>query len=120
MKKALLYHLLFSYLTVVVKPVLPTISDTIAHIFWYSEHMATVHYEHGKYHVHMEYTEAAKKGYPEKNNVLREDESLSFHLSTVHTYDFTVYARVTNKFFLSSSMLPIVYGNRLYPPPKAV
>jgi hypothetical protein len=120
MKKALLYLLLFSYSIIVVKPVLPTVSDTIAHIFWYSEHMATVHYEHGQYHVHMEYTEAAKKGYPEKNNTVKEDETVNFHLSTIHTYNFITYAQAKPACILSSSMLPLIYGSCHYPPPKTV
>jgi hypothetical protein len=120
MKKALLYLLLFAYSTIVLKPVLPTISDTLAHIFWYSEHMATVHYEHGKYHVHLEYTEAAKKGYPEKNNTLKEDESISIHLSPVYAYHFAVYTCTKNKFLLSASTLPVAYRSCEYLPPKTV
>ena len=89
MKKGLLYLLLFSYAVIIFKPVMPTIADTMAHIFWYSHHMATVHYENGKYHVHLEYADAAKKGYPEKNNVLKEELSNS-HLPTDITYDFTL------------------------------
>lgn len=118
MKKALLYLLLFSYSIIVLKPVLPTISDTIAHIFWYSEHMATVHYEHGKYHVHLEYTEAAKKGYPEKGNTLKEDDLVSIHLSPAPAYNFAVYIPLLHKFRLFSSTLSHTYRSLHYPPPR--
>jgi hypothetical protein len=120
MKKALLYLLLFSYSIIVLKPVFPTIADTIAHICWYSEHMATVHYEHGQYHVHMEYTEAAKKGYPEKNNSVKENEPVNIHLSTIPAYHFTTYTQPKPACILSSSMLPVSYGKCHYPPPKTV
>lgn len=118
MKKALLYLLIFSYSTMLLKPVLPAISDKIAHIFWYSEHMATVHYAHGQYHVHMEYTDAAKKGYPEKNNSAKEDESINIHLPFIHDYTFTVYPSVQNKFISFSSSLADNDMSCLYQPPK--
>jgi hypothetical protein len=87
MKKALLHILLFSYVTVIIKPVMPSLSDLVAHVFWYSHHMATVHYEHGKYHVHYDYLEAAKKESKEKtpahtiNN--RDDNE---HLAVTEVY----------------------------------
>lgn len=118
MNKLLLYLLLFSYTTVIVKPVLPTISDTIAHIFWYSQHMATVHYEHGQYHVHIEYADAAKKGYPEKNNTQKEDDSVNFHLSSEYSHTFAAYFFAENRFILYSSALADMYISSNYPPPK--
>jgi hypothetical protein len=118
MKKALLYLLIFSYSTMLLKPVLPVISDKIAHIFWYSEHMATVHYEHGQYHVHYELYEAAKKGYPEKNNTTKEDDQVNIHLSSVHTYHFNIRLPLQNKFLSFSSALADTYTSSHYPPPK--
>lgn len=66
MKKAALYILLFSYTTVMLKPVAPWFSDIVAHVFYNSQHMATVHYENGKLHVHKEIIDNAKKDEPEK------------------------------------------------------
>ena len=43
------------------KSLLPHVSDGIAHAFFYAQHMATVHYEHGKLHVHKEVMDNAKK-----------------------------------------------------------
>ncbi len=43
------------------KPLLPYVSDGIAHVFFYAQHMATVHYENGKLHVHKEVIDNAKK-----------------------------------------------------------
>ncbi len=54
MKKLLLSILLMCYTIVMFKPVLPFIADCISHAFFYTQHMATVHYENGKYHVHYE------------------------------------------------------------------
>ena len=119
MKKALLYLLLFSYTTIVFKPVFPTIADTLAHIFWYSEHMATVHYEHGKYHVHYEYQQAAKNGYPQKDSNTSKSESYSEHLIIAKSYSPPVYAVIKTKFFTTSTSLARMHLNSDFPPPKA-
>ena len=83
MKQAITYFLLFSYATIMFKPLLPYASDLIAHIFWYSDHMATVHSHNGKFHVHKEVMEAAKNNDSEKNsNILKKENVESDHIST--------------------------------------
>jgi len=92
MRKALLYILLFSYGTVIIKPVMPSLSDLVAHIFWYSHHMATIHYEHGKYHVHYDYLEAAQKEAdsktPAQTKNTRDDNE---HLAIIETYCLALF-----------------------------
>jgi hypothetical protein len=119
MKKALLYLLLFSYATIICKPILPSLSDCIAHIFWYSDHIATVHYEHGKYHVHYENVNESKKGYPEKNNTLKSDELSNVHLFNSYKYDFFTYPVSKNYFISPSANLTAGFSGSNYPPPKA-
>src|SRR4051794_23718468 len=89
MKITLSYLLLCIYATIMIKPVMPTVSDIFAHIFNYSDHMLTVHHHHGISHVHFEYIEAAKKdshtnapinNLPKKTNY--SCEHLLFTLST--------------------------------------
>ena len=89
MKIILSYLLLCVYATIMIKSVMPTVSDIFAHIFNYSDHMLTVHHHHGKSHVHLEYTEAAKKdshtdapinNIPKKTN--DSTEYIMFTLST--------------------------------------
>ncbi len=119
MKKALLYLLLFSYSAIVLKPVFPTIADTVAHIFWYSEHMATVHYEHGKYHVHYEYEQAAKNSQPDKDAALLKSAFASEHLilpDIQQPLPFTSVVKNAFSLFDSSIASVHLYGD--YPPPK--
>lgn len=75
MKKTALYILLFAYTTAMLKPMSPYIADTIAHIFYYSQHLATVHYENGKLHVHKEIIANAKKDEPAKEIPSSKKES---------------------------------------------
>ncbi|MES2557257.1 MAG: hypothetical protein V4604_13975 [Bacteroidota bacterium] len=43
-----------------LKPILPFASDFVAHTFNEFDHVATVHFENGKYHVHAEVAKDAK------------------------------------------------------------
>ena len=121
MKKGLLYLLLFSYCMVMFKPVLPVITDTVAHIFWYSEHMATVHYEKGKYHVHYESLDAAKKSGPEKSPAANKTEKgSSEHVMIISQYDFLLFSLRNNGFPNASVPIPDNWLCNSYPPPKLV
>jgi hypothetical protein len=119
MKKGLIYLLIFSYSTIMLKPVFPFIADIAAHAFWYSHHMATVHYEHGKYHVHYEIQEAAKNNTPEKNNNATLNEPVSGeHISPFVSYAFYVPFTIQQQFTTLSSALVTNSLNSDYPPPK--
>ncbi|MGL5889352.1 MAG: hypothetical protein ACRC3B_05670 [Bacteroidia bacterium] len=60
MKRQLATILLLCYASVLLRPLVPVVSDFLAHTFWSSEHIATVHYENGHYHVHYELKEINK------------------------------------------------------------
>jgi hypothetical protein len=44
-----------------LKPVLPFVTDAIAHTFFYYKHVSTVHSVNGKNHVHNEFVHESKK-----------------------------------------------------------
>ena len=54
MKKAAVYILLFFYVVVQLRPLTAVLQDAIAHTFFKMQHMATVHFENGHYHLHTE------------------------------------------------------------------
>jgi uncharacterized membrane protein len=60
-KKGLVYLFLSIYSFAVLKPIIPVAKDFIAHAFNAQSHLATVHYEKGKYHLHVEVAKAAKE-----------------------------------------------------------
>ena len=60
MKRGILYLFLFTYSTVMFKPVLPYITDFIAHILFFKDHLQTVHAHQGKFHAHTAVAEGAK------------------------------------------------------------
>lgn len=120
MKKAALYILLFSYTTVMLKPVAPYISDAVAHIFYYSQHMATVHYENGKLHVHREIIDNAKKDDPAKENPSsKKENSANDHIGFIQTDDQKNLRITTDHIIPFSSSLTCNYLRGDFPPPRA-
>lgn len=120
MKKAALYFLLFSYAMLILKPVAPYVSDAVAHIFYYSQHMATIHYENGKMHVHKEIVNNAKEEQPVKEiPASKKENSSTDHISFQQKPSVQVLP-VTRSF-----QIPIpasLLNNYLaaeYPPPRA-
>jgi hypothetical protein len=119
MKKVFIYLLFFSYTTMLLKPVMPSVADLLAHTFWYSHHMATVHFENGKYHVHYQYMEESKKNFPEKNShFLKNETTANDHLASNNEYDFSMHIILSNHFTSTSACLPNTGLTSDYPPPR--
>lgn len=119
MKLAITYLLLFTYSTIMLKPLLPYTSDIIAHVFWYSDHIATVHSHNGKFHVHKEIMEASKNNNPEKNsNILKKDASPNEHLANKN-WKPSLKSHLIKKYFCQTSSLLLNISLKAdYPPPK--
>ena len=103
-----------------LKPVSPYISDTVAHIFYYTQHMATVHYENGKLHVHKEIEDNAKKNEPAKeSNSSKKENSANDHISLQQKQ--SIQALMVNKSYQipASANLLTNYLAGEYPPPRA-
>jgi hypothetical protein len=84
MKKQLATLLLLCYTFVWLSPLAPVVSDWLAHTFWLSEHVATVHYENGSYHVHYEIKEISKEtqhATPQNAPQKSANETVQVHIS---------------------------------------
>ena len=121
MKKALLYLLLFAYTTIICKPLLPALADGIAHVFWYSNHMATVHVENGHYHVHHENALEAQKGYPARDASLPKSVNPDAeHIAGSPACLPQLSAVITQIYFhIPPSAPALIYLNNDFPPPRA-
>ena len=120
MKKALSYILLFSYALVLLRPLLPIVIDTTAHLFWRYEHIATVHYEKGKAHVHFELLQSSDKSDSEKNN----QKSSTNSFEDPHEMIVVVFHFTTDPFFPIYLFSPQDHWDTYdlladYPPPRA-
>lgn len=74
--------LLVCYAALLLRPVATVVQDAIAHIFWNSEHIATVHYENGDYHVHVKLKTIEEKTANASNSLPKQIEPLTLHLPT--------------------------------------
>jgi hypothetical protein len=120
MKKTALYILLFSYTTIMLKPVTPYLSDLAAHVFSYSKHMATVHYENGKLHVHKEVVENAKNADQQKEiPSAKKEKSGSDHLAFPRADDRPPFAKTFAITAVYNSSLLYNYLQGDFPPPRA-
>ena len=121
MKKLLLYIVLSSYAIVMVKPALPYVSDFIGHIVFYKQHMATVHFENGKYHVHKEVVKDIKEENSNKNALPEKKKS-----TTQYEYVTGTNKQIFQKAILISTSYSIYleqqncspYIAYNYPPPR--
>ncbi|HNF02514.1 MAG TPA: hypothetical protein PKL81_11080 [Ferruginibacter sp.] len=120
MKRIPLYILLLSYSALMLKPVSPYISDTIAHIFYFAQHMATVHYENGKFHVHKEVIDVAKEeAAPKDQTSSKKDNSISDHLATTNNPALPYTQAVLFQSMLTNG-LPDPLPQAAEPPPDRV
>ena len=61
MKRIAIYIILTVYVFAQIKPLAVIVEDVLAHTFWKVQHMATVHFENGRYHVHAELGDISEK-----------------------------------------------------------
>ena len=100
------------------KPVLPYVTDFMAHLLFFKDHMATVHAHNGKYHVHIAVAEGAKNDQSEKNtNNIKKDNVATDHIMTETC---KMAAEQISSNYLYSRILPVIERNvhQDYPPPK--
>ncbi|MDQ3111191.1 MAG: hypothetical protein M3R17_14965 [Bacteroidota bacterium] len=87
MKKQIAILLLLCYSLALVKPLAPALSDLFAHSFWKTEHLASVHYENGKYHLHIDMEKAGKED-PQNNPKKASEKNDFVHLNPVFEENF--------------------------------
>jgi hypothetical protein len=123
MNKTLVYLLVFVYAFTILRPLSPLLNDFIAHTFWKMEHLATVHFENGTYHLHAELTEAANKEEP-KAPATSHSNTKSVELLTDHILTDSVVL-IPFDFGYSAYFIPLSenvsspYLSRFGPPPEA-
>lgn len=126
MKKAGLYILLLSYVIVQLRPLTVLVEDVIAHTFFKMQHMATVHYENGHYHLHQELKTIneqdndSNKASHKSSSSQKTDKSISDQLVTELSFDFYSNSILIPEF--NTSVLDVALGFTKInsPPPKTV
>lgn len=88
MKFTVAYYLLLFYAAAMLKPVMPLISDFLAHRFAHEHHMATVHHHHGENHVHEELAAAADEQDEKQQPKQKMPDPVSVHTLVINNFEF--------------------------------
>lgn len=103
-----------------IKPALPYVSDLVNHVFFYTKHMATVHYENGKYHVHKEVVDHAKKEASQKAIPTAKKESSTTEHTSIQQNELAVVLLLNRTIEVPvSTALQHNYPSGDYPPPRS-
>lgn len=118
-KKIVVYIFLYSYALALFKPIMPVVEDMIAHTFFKMEHLATVHFENGKYHVHMQLANEARQQSPAKGTA-SEKEALPDHLvkQEIVTFNTSLFIPFTPVLYKTPHPQAVFQKNPT-PPPEA-
>ncbi len=120
MKPTIAYYLLLLYTTVMLKPLLPLISDAASHFFAGAYHEATVHAKYGVHHVDAELANAGADSNAGKHQlVIPTNEPIPLHLFTNEeavTLSAAIYKLLYP--FHRHSNLPVRLMTVNDPPPK--
>lgn len=120
MKFPIAYYLLLLYITVMVKPLLPILSDACAHEFYEAEHITRYHAIYGSNHLEKELANAGAENNNGKNeNNLNVDGQVAFHILTREcTFNFSILkSKIAYRIFKLSKLSPVLISNQ-GPPPK--
>lgn len=117
----MVYILLGIYAFALIRPIIPVVKDVIAHVFFEIDHMATVHYENGKYHVHKELLKSGEK--PETTDSAERvamSELLSSHLKNTSVQIPLLFEseQIKRKFLVINFPVDICFPPN-NPPPEA-
>ena len=122
-KKAFIYITLFFYVTVQLKPLVVILEDVVAHTFYKAQHMATIHFENGAYHLHTELNtiaeEDSKKSQQNAPSSAKADESISVHVKEEFNFKPADHQLVSVLVFSQKQDLVSPFIKKSSPPPKA-
>jgi len=109
------------YSFALLKPVFPIANDIIAHTFYKMQHMTTVHYENGAYHLHAELIDESNR---QQNKSKETTPSFMFETLANHLYnkvfEFEIYQTTSSiKFSHDTKPLQDAFIQITTPPPRA-
>ena len=101
---------------------MPYVNDFVSHVFFYAKHMATVHAENGKWHVHFEAAENTQSDINKESNL--PSSSKKENTITEHCLFFNSdeqqhgNTEVHNYWPLKNEATVNTHTEKNYPPPR--
>ncbi len=106
---------------IILQPVLPLVTDAVAHTFWKLEHISAVHNHDGDEHVHEEILETQAQNETDKStSASRYEVSVNPHLITKFSYDFSFTPEKQIHTIPSLLYHPEPFADQDDPPPKFI
>ncbi len=105
-----------------LRPLTAVLQDVVAHTFFKMQHMATVHFENGHYHLHNEMKDIAEEdnsSSSEKIPTSEKTEIVSSHVLQNFDLSFNSENNSSLNFIISSSEEISGFTTISSPPPKA-
>ncbi len=119
MKVTAAYYLMLLYITVMLKPLLPLVSDAISHTFAEAIHIATVHAIYGSNHLQKELSDTAEANTNNKHQNNNSEDQVPVHVSGKEClYDFPFNTKDEYYSYLKLQYLNSGYVLKNFPPPK--
>ncbi len=119
MKVTVAYYLILLYVTVMLKPMLPIVSDTLSHTFYEAIHIATVHAIFGSNHLEKELSDTAPDNAGSKHQNVNLEDQVQVHVSAKECqYDFPFNTKDEFHSCVKMYNLNSGYILRNFPPPK--
>jgi hypothetical protein len=104
------------YVLFIFKPIVPVLSDKIAHTFWEQYHLITVHGTYGNAHVDQEIEKSTKQADKEKSTKSTSEEYA--HIISAVAYYFPSHHFISRSYSAFKVKYPVSYSNIHYQPPK--
>lgn len=120
LKSPVAYYLLLLYITVMLNPLIPLVSDALAHAFNETIHIATVHAVYGEHHAANAVANAASDNDNcTKHAAIKSEETVAVHVPVAM---FCLLFQSKNVGKNPSSLylfnLPAIFLSNSFPPPK--
>ncbi len=120
MRIPIAYYLMLLYVTVMLKPLIPIVSDALSHTFSEAIHIATVHAIYGSNHLEKELSDTSPDNASNKHqsNANTEDQVQAHLCADECLYSFSGNRANNHSFFLKRSKLKAGFILKYSPPPK--
>ncbi len=120
MKSPAAYYLMLLYITVMLKPLIPIISDAWSHEFNETEHISLIHAKYGSHHLQKELADTnSDNGKSKSQNTVKSTDEVSFHIvQPVCKFAFATNKSALQYLLFKPGKLPLVLISNQGPPPK--
>ena len=118
MRVPIAYYLVLLYATVMFKPLIPIVNDTLSHIFSEAIHIATVHAIYGSNHLEKELSKEEKDSNKNQSTINSAETSFAHIIAGEVEYKFIQCMPLNNYPASKPSTLNIITLSQAGPPPK--